>query len=518
MSRSMTSPAMPVQAPGRVAGSPFRSRVPGAAAALGLAVVAGLGAATVMPRGPATRGEVVAALVAGLLLGVAGGAVMRSRWSVLALPAAFAVTVELARLGVTGPSVDLPRLDSTVGVLALVLGRGVAAVLQLLPIAVGAAYGAGLARRSAGVTSRRRAAVIAGRVTATVLVVALVALGAVLVRPPRTAPILGADGRAVPGSVSELATVRLGGHDQRVLIRGRSTSNPVVLYLSGGPGQSDLGYTRALMPTMEDDVVFAVWDQRGTGTSYAALDPEDTWTLDRAVTDTVELSEYLRRRFGQRPIVLVGNSWGTLLGTLAVQRRPDLYAAYVGAGQMVDVAESDRIIYRDMLALAQRTGDRALAGRLRDSGPPPYADVYGYATQLELYDRLAPYPRTAWFESHRPGGLDGNGVPEYGPLDKVNKLKGLFDMGAVMYPQIQAVDLRRDVPRLQVPVYLVEGRHELRARLDPARAWFAMLDAPAKQWVEFRGSGHVPHFEEYARFRELLLGTVLPAAGATTTG
>ena len=91
-------------------------------------------------------------------------------------------------------------------------------------------------------------------------------------------------------------------------------------------------------------------------------------------------------------------------------------------------------------------------------------------------------------------------------------------MGAVMYPQIQTVDLRRDVPRLQVPVYLVEGRHELRARLDPARAWFAMLGAPAKQWVEFRGSGHVPHFEEYARFRELLLGTVLPAAGATTTG
>jgi pimeloyl-ACP methyl ester carboxylesterase len=514
MSGSMTSAASSVAVPGRTAETPHRSRLPGAVAAIGVAAVTGVVAATVMPRGPATRGEVVAALVTGFVLGLAGGALMRSRWSVLVLPAAFAVTVELTRLDVVGPSVDLPRLDSTVGVLALVLGRGVAAILQLLPIAVGAAYGAALARRSDDMTPRRRPIVVAGRLSAALVVVALVAAGVVLTRPPRTAPILDADGRAVPGSVAELATVRLGGHDQRVLIRGRSTANPVVLYLAGGPGQSDLGYTRALMPTMEDDVVFAVWDQRGTGTSYAALDPQETWTLDRAVADTVELSEYLSRRFRQRQIVLVGNSWGTLLGTLAVQRRPDLYAAYLGAGQMVDVAESDRIIYQDMLALAQRTGDHALAERLRGSGPPPYPDVYGYATQLELYDRLAPYRRTAWFESHRPGGLDGNGVPEYGPLDKLNKLKALFDMGAVMYPQLQAVDFRRDVPRLQVPVYLVEGRHELRARLDPARAWFTTLKAPAKHWVEFPGSGHVPQFEEYGRFRELLVGTVLPAARA----
>jgi pimeloyl-ACP methyl ester carboxylesterase len=331
----------------------------------------------------------------------------------------------------------------------------------------------------------------------------LVAMTVVLVRPGTTAPIVGADGEAVPGAVAELASVRLGGHDQTVLIRGRDTRRPVLLYLAGGPGQSDLGYTRAYMPDLEDDVVFAVWDQRGTGTSYGALDPAGTWTLERAVADTIELSEYLRDRFGGR-IYLFGNSWGSILGTLAAQRRPDLYAAYIGAGQMVAPLETDRAIYGEMVALAERRGDTQRVQRLRDAGPPPYRDVYRYVEQLMAYDEIGPYPKTDWFEHHGPGGIDGNGVREYGALDKLNKLKALFDMGAVMYPQLQDVDFRRQVRSLEVPVYLIQGAHELHARLDPARTWFDALDAPHKEWVAFDESGHVPQFEEFARFREEL--------------
>jgi len=264
------------------------------------------------------------------------------------------------------------------------------------------------------------------------------------------------------------------------------------------------------MSTMEDDVVFAVWDQRGAGTSYSALDPTGTWTLDRAVADTIELTNYLRRRFGQDRIYLFGNSWGSTLGVLAAQRHPELYAAYIGAGQMVSPLESDRIIYRDVLAYAARTNDAALAARMRAWGEPPYADIYAYAFLIEYYDKIQPYPRTAYYASHGPSGLDGNGAPEYGPVDKVNKLKAIFDMGSVMYPQLQGVDFRRDVPALRIPVYLVMGAHELNARSRPAREWFDRLQAPAKSWVTFEDSGHIPQFEEFGRFHDLITATVLP--------
>jgi pimeloyl-ACP methyl ester carboxylesterase len=489
-------------------------RAPRGWAALVAVVVVGAGAAAMslaMPRGPITGAQVVAALLGCAATGFFAGFVLRSRWAMVLGPAVHLVVFELVRLDVVGPSVDRPRPELAVGLIVLVLGRGFTGLTMLVPLGLGAAYGAGLARRPRpdrpGPTGRLR---LARRAVAAVLALALVGLGVVFTRPGHTAPILGADGRPLPGSVAELATVRLGGHDQTVLIRGRSTANPVLLYLAGGPGQSDLGYTRAYMSTMEDDVVFAVWDQRGAGNSYAALDPTDTWTLEEAVADTVELTRYLRQRFGQDRIYLFGNSWGSVIGVLAVQRHPELYAAYVGAGQMVSPRETDRVIYREVLDYARRTGDAALAERMRAWGEPPYADVYAYAFLLEYYDVLNPYERTAHFTTHRPSGLDGNGVPEYGPLAKVNKLKAIFDMGSVLYPRAQHVDFRRDVPALAVPVYLVMGAYELDARTRFAREWFDALRAPTKQWITFDRSGHVPQFEEYERFRALLTGTVLP--------
>ncbi|MDD7968420.1 alpha/beta fold hydrolase [Actinomycetospora lemnae] len=476
-----------------------------------LVALAGSLTALAMPRGPITPVGVVVAMAVGAAVGTLAGFVLRSRWAMLLAPVVFAVAVELGRVGVVGPTVDRPQISTFFGVLVLVLGRGFHALVQLLPMVLGAAVGAGLARRRSGAAvahARRRAAQWARRGVAALVAVALVAVAVVLTRPGTTAPIVDPAGRPVPGSVAELATVRLGGHDQTVMIRGRDANAPVVLYLAGGPGQSDLGYARAYMTELEDDVVVAVWDQRGTGTSYAALDPTSTWTLDRAVEDTAELATYLRDRFGQQKVYLVGNSWGSTLGVLAVQRHPELFAAYVGTGQMASQLEADRIIYGQVLDLAARTGDVALTERMRAAGPPPYRDVYVNAMLIDYYDAIGPYPRTEYFRTQGPPGIDGTGADEYGPLDKVNKLKAMIDMGSVMYPQLQGIDFRTQVPRLEVPVYVVAGAHELTARSGPARQWFDRLDAPVKQWITFERSGHVPQFEEFERFRQVLRDVV----------
>ncbi|HEU4421402.1 MAG TPA: alpha/beta fold hydrolase [Pilimelia sp.] len=489
----------------------WRDRRTRAAVAVLACAVAGWLSALGMPRGPQRPGDVVVTILTGAAVGFLTGFALRSRWSVLVGPAVFAVAFEIGRAGVTGPSVDRPRLTVSLGVFMFVLGRVFNGLVVLAPMAIGAIYGAALARRARGTAGHGNRLWRYGRAGLTALVaLALVALGVLLTRPGTTAPIAGADGRPLPGSVAELTRVRLGGHDQTVLIRARSAAAPVLLYLSGGPGQSDLGYTRAYMPTMEDSFVFAVWDQRGSGTSYDALDPTRTWTLDRAVSDTIELTDYLRRRFDEQKIYLFGNSWGSTLGVLAAQRRPDLFHAYIGAGQMVSQRESDQIIYRDMVDHAARTGDTGLAEKLRAWGEPPYRDRYAYVNQIEYYDRIGPYDKTDWYTSHRPAGLDGNGVSEYGPLDKVNKLKALFDMAWVMYPQLQTVDFRRDAPALSIPVYLIQGAHELRGRLQPAREWYEALAAPHKEWITFEKSGHIPQFEEFSRFQRTLTEVVVP--------
>jgi hypothetical protein len=109
-------------------------------------------------------------------------------------------------------------------------------------MALGAGYGAGLARPQALIPSRGFWTVFR-RSIAGLLAVALVGLAVLIPSPGQTPPILDSAGRPIPGSINELTKVSLGGHDQWLEIRGRSVDKPVLLYLSGGPGQSDLAFS-----------------------------------------------------------------------------------------------------------------------------------------------------------------------------------------------------------------------------------------------------------------------------------
>src|SRR6478752_275921 len=147
----------------------------------------------------------------------------------------------------------------------------------------------------------------------------------------------------------------------------------------------------------------------------------------------------------------MGSSWGTTLGVLAVQRQPQLFQAWIGTGQMASQLASDRIIYQQVLDYAAVIDDQALTDRMLDYGPPPYQDMYAYAFLIGYYDRIGPYPKSAYFETQGPDGIDGTGAVEYSPLDKINKEKAIVDMASVMYPQLQTGS---QVTELDVPVYL----------------------------------------------------------------
>jgi pimeloyl-ACP methyl ester carboxylesterase len=277
------------------------------------------------------------------------------------------------------------------------------------------------------------------------------------------------------------------------------------------------------MDALAADFVVVNWDQRGTGGSYAAIDPTSELTLDRLVADTIELSDYLRDRFDEERIYLAGLSWGSTLGVLAVQRAPDRYEAFIGNGQMVSQRETDRRLWDDMLALADRTGDADLRARMEAYGRPPYADIpYAYAFVMGYYEALElPYtPSAAYLARGEASGLDPFGLlgSEYDLVAKANVLRGLLDMFTVLYPQLQEIDFRTDVPRLEVPFYLVDGTAELAARRDLALEWFERLDAPIKRILSLDGAAHAPALEQYEAFHRFLLETVLPQTYGPAAG
>jgi pimeloyl-ACP methyl ester carboxylesterase len=284
-----------------------------------------------------------------------------------------------------------------------------------------------------------------------------------------------------------------------MMIRGRSIDNPVLLYLTGGPGGTDMGAIRRDV-TLEQNFTVVAWDQRGAGKSYSALDPTETFTVQQLVADTVEVTNYLRDRFDEDRIYLVGQSWGSTLGVLAVEQHPELYHALVGVGQMVSQRETDILFWEDTLAWAEETGNIRLAETLRRNGPPPYENLMNYGPVISHEHDWNAYPE---FDSNNemPAILF---VPEYNWMDRINAFRGFLDTNGTLYAQLQGLDFRRDLTRLEVPVYMVLGEHEARGRAVLADEWFDMLDAPAKEAVVFEGGGHRAHFDQPGMFADLM--------------
>jgi pimeloyl-ACP methyl ester carboxylesterase len=325
--------------------------------------------------------------------------------------------------------------------------------------------------------------------------------------PARTPAFAGQQG------IAELTEITTGAHRLGALIRGADRTNPVLLFVPGAPGGSELGAARRHLAALEQRFVVVTLDRRGGGSSYPALDPVSTVTLDGAVADVIAVTEALRRRFRQDRIYLLGHSGGSILGVLAVQRRPGLYRAYIGAGQAVDLVASDRICYADVLAWARATGRDDLARTLTAQGPPPYRDVYSYEPIMLYQNEVYDYDHTGNAEAAADpfGGL---AAPESTLLQKVHTLNAVLDTWSALYPRMQGVDLRRDVPRLDVPVFFVQGAHEMRGLAVLFQPWYEALLAPDKQLTVVPTGGHRAFLEQPRLFAEVMDRVLKQTGGA----
>jgi proline iminopeptidase len=478
-----------------------------------LAAFAGVLVALMLPRGPVTQSQALIVLLGSVIVGVLAGLLMQSRWAILLVPVVHVIALEVFRAQLLGPTVGALRFNEVYGVLAFLLGRGFYGLIAIVPMVLGAYLGTVMAHEMTGVSSGSSTV---WRWIPTVLsTLTVVALAVWIALPASTPPILDAAGNPVPGSIAELTTVRLGGQDQTIMVRAYSPDRPVLLYLNGGPGQSGLPYTRVILSDLSRDFVIVDWDQRGTGKSYATFEPGSTMRLERAITDTLELANYLRQRFAEQKIYIMGESWGSILGVLAVQRQPSLFHAFIGSGQMVSVRETDRRIYKDVLELAARTDNAGLTAKMLSYGQPPYADTpYANVFAMGQYDALyKPYrPSRAYMDRGNKSGIGFYGImaSEYNLVEKINVLRGLIDTFTVMYPQLQEIDFRQDAKRLEVPVYILDGTAELSARRDLMLEWFAALEAPKKKIFPLENAAHSVAFEQFEAFEKIMLETVLP--------
>lgn len=357
----------------------------------------------------------------------------------------------------------------------------------------------------------------AGRIvliTLSIFLACILMLAGVLLAwsPGKPKPFLGGNGKVLASSISEKIHISINGVEQGMFIKSKNRANPVLLFIHGGPGMPEYFLTQSYPTGLEDDFTVCYWEQRGAGLSYSSDIPAETLTEEQLISDTLEVTNYLRQRFGQEKIYLMAHSWGSFIGIQAAARAPEMYNAYIGIAQISRPLESEKLAYQYMIEQYTIAGDKRMVQRLAkfpitemDMVPNSYRSLrdeamhrLGIGTMHNMKSVISGIFLPSWK------------CPEYTLSEKFNIWRGKWSAYSTnMWNQMIATNLTAKVPKIDIPVYFFHGIYDYTCSYTLAKDYFEKLQAPLKGFYTFEQSAHSPLFEEPAKMQHILQKDVL---------
>jgi len=317
----------------------------------------------------------------------------------------------------------------------------------------------------------------------------------------------------VSTGINSFEKVNLGRVDQWILLRGWDRANPVVLFLHGGPGAALFPRARdiGVRLNLEKHFMMVYWEQRGTGKSFRSSIPEESMTIEQLVNDTIELATILTTRFKTRKIILVGRSFGSLIGILAADQHSELFLCYVGIGQMVYPLKNDTLSYHRTIELAQRFNKKKALKELKKIGYPPY-DPEQLINQrrwlTSFYHRIMAEKFNIKRQNQWKILL---ATPEYTISDIIRMgMDPFYSIKHLWNEKFYQINLFEQIPRIEIPVYFIAGRYDYFTSSEIVADYYQKLKAPrGKHMIWFEQSGHQPETEEPDLFYDVMVNQVL---------
>jgi len=323
-----------------------------------------------------------------------------------------------------------------------------------------------------------------------------------------TRPFTDGAGRAIPGSIATMEQISIGGISQSIWFRGINTHRPAVILLHGGPGASESALFRHYDPDLEKHFLVVYWEQRGAGRSYHSNIPKKSMTIAQFERDLDQVVDLVKQRFGKQKVILLAQSWGTVLGTIYTYQHPGKVSVYVGIGQISNFAEDERVSYEWALSQAQSRGNRRAIAELRIMGTGP-GSVDDELTKGKWIEKFG-----GTFHRHLSTGMLIWAALSTDEADLVDLVK--FGQGnrfslESLRPEYSKIDLTR-YHSFRVPIVFLLGRYDWQVPSILGKQYFDSIDAPCKRLVWFEQSAHNPPFEEPERFVHVMVDKVLPLA------
>jgi pimeloyl-ACP methyl ester carboxylesterase len=280
--------------------------------------------------------------------------------------------------------------------------------------------------------------------------------------------------------------IDIGGIKQWISINGTNTSNPVLLFLHGGPGNSAMSYASKFSGDLQKHFVVVHWDQRESGKTAELNASDKLLSVALAESDAIEVINYLRRRFSQDKIYLMGHSWGGFLALKIAAAHPELLKASLAVSPMVNQLESERMSLKWMLDKAKQENNQEALKELQEVSIP-FANgeqlYFHRSWLLKMAGRKS--PSKTFVETWATKWLD-------------------------VFNEASAINFFVTAPQIECPVYFLVGHKDYQTHFKVTEDYYNLLKAPAKELYWFENSGHNLTASDPGRLQEIVINDILP--------
>lgn len=301
-------------------------------------------------------------------------------------------------------------------------------------------------------------------------------------------------------SLSEKLVMEINGAPNGFFINSKNLDNPVLLFVSSGPGTDDYVFTDKYKDMhIEDEFTVVYWDYRYMGIAYNSDMDIDSVNIKNLLDDTYAVTEYLKERFEKEKIYIMGFSGGTKIALVEAQRHPENYYAYIGMAQCVtDSEENDTLMYNFMKSIFEERGDNGKLDKLEDSvihldsGNIKCKDWYAYVVLLHDAGGGTIYNKTEFEGITWPIITCGC----YTLKEKINYVIGMKKYRTTpLYSELDDFDYRNSITELKIPAFFISGEYDYNCPWELVEEYCDILNAPQKKFYKISGSAHSPLWE-----------------------
>lgn len=345
-----------------------------------------------------------------------------------------------------------------------------------------------------------------------ITVVLILILLIIIIFPPSTGKIpqlYDNNGELLTNSISEKCYLKVDDVQLGMIILAKDMSNPILLVCGGGPGIPEYLLENIYPSKLVDKFTVCYLEYRGTGLSYNSDINISDMTTERYVTDILEVTNYLRKRFSQDKIYILGHSFGSYVAIKTIQKYPEYYYAYIAMSQICNQKESEYRAYNYMKKQYELSANNKMLKKFAEYPIHESDEMCKKYFSSSLRD-TAMHDLGVGTTHDMRSVITGIFFPSlkciaYTWQERINIWRG--KSVAASFPvaeeclQFNALD---DITALQIPIYFFAGKYDYTCCYTLQKEFYEQIDAPEKQFFIFENAAHSPIYEEAEKASKFL--------------